>query len=364
MNAGETKEQLQMLLYIGTNGVGICEGLFDEGYTGLSLLSCKRALAWLEKQLKEARPLPTAIFCDAEIPEKDLASFVGSVRQSEKLTKAPILLLSKKQAPEDRAKALRLKADDFFFKPYQVEDIAYRLDFLKSFRLMKLNEGKTSRLRISKRMLRSGDRMLKRGFDIVASGIGLLLLSPLFLLVAIIIKVESKGNIFYVSKRAGTGYQVFDFYKFRSMRSGADKEVTDLLKTANQYGERKDKKDPQFFKMQNDPRITRFGNFLRKTSIDELPQLYNVLKGDMSLVGNRPLPLYEAETLTSDQWAARFSAPAGITGLWQITKRGKAEMSPEERMELDIQYAQNYSFFTDLKIILMTIPALVQKEKV
>src|ERR1700692_3772200 len=96
---------------------------------------------------------------------------------------------------------------------------------------------------------------------------------------------------------------------------------------------------PVFFKINNDPRITKVGAFLRNTSLDELPQLLNVLLGNMSLVGNRPLPLYEAATLTTDDWAKRFMAPAGITGLWQIKKRGKEDMSVEERINLDIVYA-------------------------
>jgi lipopolysaccharide/colanic/teichoic acid biosynthesis glycosyltransferase len=103
---------------------------------------------------------------------------------------------------------------------------------------------------------------------------------------------------------------------------------------------------------------------LRNTSLDEIPQLFNVLIGDMSLVGNRPLPLYEAEKLTNDQIAWRFLAPAGITGLWQVTKRGKDNMSPEERIALDMEYAMKNSFWLDAKIILSTIPALFQKEKV
>jgi lipopolysaccharide/colanic/teichoic acid biosynthesis glycosyltransferase len=104
---------------------------------------------------------------------------------------------------------------------------------------------------------------------------------------------------------------------------------------------------------------------MRNTSIDELPQLFNVLKGDMSIVGNRPLPLYEAEKLTTDQFALRFLAPAGITGLWQVTKRGKSgQMSAEERMDLDNEYAKHNSFWHDIKIILRTIPVLFQKENV
>jgi lipopolysaccharide/colanic/teichoic acid biosynthesis glycosyltransferase len=119
-----------------------------------------------------------------------------------------------------------------------------------------------------------------------------------------------------------------------------------------------------FQKFKNDPRVTSIGRLIRKTSIDELPQLFNVLRGEMSIVGNRPLPLYEAELLTSDAWAQRFRAPAGLTGLWQISKRGKDKMSAEERIDLDIQYSNKYSFWFDLKIILKTPFALFQEEDV
>jgi hypothetical protein len=119
-----------------------------------------------------------------------------------------------------------------------------------------------------------------------------------------------------------------------------------------------------FFKLKNDPRITRVGKFIRNSSIDELPQLWNVIIGDMSIVGNRPLPLYEAEKLTSDRYALRFLAPAGITGLWQVEKRGKGEMSEDERLMLDNKYAENHSFVNDIRLILKTIPALLQSESV
>jgi lipopolysaccharide/colanic/teichoic acid biosynthesis glycosyltransferase len=119
-----------------------------------------------------------------------------------------------------------------------------------------------------------------------------------------------------------------------------------------------------FIKIKDDPRVTKIGKILRNTSIDELPQLVNVLIGDMSIVGNRPLPIYEAEKLTTDKYALRFMAPAGITGLWQVEKRGKGEMSEEERLLLDNDYAKNHSFFYDILLILKTIPALFQKESV
>ena len=118
-------------------------------------------------------------------------------------------------------------------------------------------------------------------------------------------------------------------------------------------------------KIENDPRVTRVGRFIRKYSIDELPQLINILKGDMSVVGNRPLPLYEAEQLTNDDDIERFLGPAGLTGLWQVEKRGGAgAMSAAERKQLDVRYAHEFSFAMDFKIILRTFTAFIQKENV
>jgi len=125
------------------------------------------------------------------------------------------------------------------------------------------------------------------------------------------------------------------------------------------------KTENAFVKIEKDPRVTRVGHFIRKYSIDELPQLFNILKGDMSIVGNRPLPLYEAELLTKDNSVERFIAPAGLTGLWQVQKRGDAgKLSAEERKQLDIYYAQHYSLWLDIKIIFRTFTAFIQKEDV
>jgi len=140
---------------------------------------------------------------------------------------------------------------------------------------------------------------------------------------------------------------------------GADSKISDYSHL-NQYNSTSTL-GPKFYKIENDPRITKVGSFLRKSSLDELPQLINVLLGDMSLVGNRPLPLYEAATLTTDEWAKRFLAPAGITGLWQIKKRGNKDMSVEERINLDIYYANKYNFAYDLWIMANTPTALIQK---
>lgn len=242
----------------------------------------------------------------------------------------------------------------------------------------------------------------KRLFDVLVAALGLLCLLPLFGLVALLIKLESRGPVFYYSYRVGTGYRIFRFWKFRSMRPGADQLLTSV-KGLNQYqaalepemppedtacacggecrGQLIDKygrsvcerqyklrkkagSGPAFIKIANDPRVTRLGTLLRNTSLDELPQLFNVLRGDMSIVGNRPLPMYEAEKLTTDQFAARFEAPAGITGLWQVSKRGKGNMSEAERIALDVQYARTYSLREDLRILLRTVPALIQQENV
>jgi lipopolysaccharide/colanic/teichoic acid biosynthesis glycosyltransferase len=201
--------------------------------------------------------------------------------------------------------------------------------------------------------------IVRRLLDIIIASVLLLVLSPLFMLVMILIKLESKGPVIYKSKRAGRGCKIFNFYKFRTMFDGAENSVEVMV---NLYGNESQR--PRFFKAVNDPRITKVGSFLRNTSLDELPQLVNVIKGDMSLVGNRPLPIYEASTLTTDAWAERFLAPAGITGLWQVLKRGREDVSIEERLDLDINYARHNNIGRDLWILANTPKALFQKVNV
>lgn len=241
---------------------------------------------------------------------------------------------------------------------------------------------------------------IKRAIDIVSSAVLLVLVSPILLFAALAIRIESKGPVYYVSKRVGQGYRVFNLLKLRTMSQNADAQIKDLS-GHNQY-----LTDPSvdqtecsecqkaggycspifvsdeeltcerrlisksraervvFFKVENDPRITKVGALLRKTSIDELPQLINVLRGDLSLVGNRPLPLYEAEQLTFDGAVDRFRAPAGITGLWQVSRRGGNDMDLEERIELDSTYSRTRCLAGDLKIMLRTVPAIIQSSKV
>lgn len=265
-----------------------------------------------------------------------------------------IIIIALHHDEKNKERAIELKVNDYYEYPFDVEELSQRLKFLIKFKLIKA-EIKNLSVSVKKSYKMP---VVKRVFDVVVSLCIILFLLPVFLLLALAIRLESKGPIVYRSKRAGTGYKIFDFYKFRSMNCNADQQLKELA-TSNQYAN-----ESAFVKIKNDPRVTKVGKFIRKTSMDELPQLFNVLKGDMSLVGNRPLPLYEAELLTSNEWCTRFLGPAGITGLWQITKRGKGEMSDIERRQLDNYYVDHSSLFFDLKIIVLTVPAIFQKENV
>jgi lipopolysaccharide/colanic/teichoic acid biosynthesis glycosyltransferase len=312
----------------------------------------------LESYLKEQSlfSLPDVILLEVD-HELKCFDFVRSLKSNALLKGLVIILLAQEKRDGIRKLAMEHKVNDLYFSPVPVKDLCERVVFLVKFKLIKPQLADLSQVDYSYKI-----PTMKRLFDIAVSGSALLVLSPLFMVVAAVIATGSKGPVIFKSKRVGTGYKVFDFYKFRSMRSGASAELKDLG-NLNQY-KAEDAAKSVFVKLKNDPRITKFGQFLRTYSIDELPQLFNVLKGDMSLVGNRPLPLYEAEMLTSNEWTMRFLGPAGLTGLWQVSRRGKADMSERERKRLDNFYAQNYSFWLDLKILMKTLPASVQKEKV
>ena len=284
--------------------------------------------------------------------------FITSIKKDPLLKGLVVVLLSRSADVEIRETAMKHKVNDLYISPIPIDDLCQRIIFLVKFKLIKPQMSDLAKIDVTYKI-----PFYKRLFDIVSSGCVLLLLSPFLLIVAIIIALESKGPIIFKSKRVGTGYQVFDFYKFRSMRANASNELQALSTELNQY-DKSETGTTTFVKLKNDPRITKFGHFIRKYSIDELPQLLNVFFGDMSVVGNRPLPLYEAEMLTSNEWSMRFLGPAGLTGLWQVSRRGKADMSERERKKLDNFYAQNYSFWLDFKIILQTFPAIVQKEQV
>jgi len=290
-------------------------------------------------------------------------TLLKSLAEMAKQKAIPLILYTPKFRQVARDLALSMGLDEYHYGAI-TSTLMKKIAFIKKWKEYKNQHGDKAYINTANPRTASPINRVfgvKRIVDVAVSFISLFLLSPVLLLIAILVKLESKGPVFYIAKRAGSGYRIFNFFKFRTMRVGAADELKELAHL-NQYGG--NPKDGVFFKIKNDPRISPFGQFLRSTSLDEIPQLMNVLIGDMSLTGNRPLPLYEAEKLTRDQMAWRFLAPAGITGLWQITKRGKENMLPEERIALDMEYAMKNSFWLDLKIMFSTIPALLQKEKV
>ena len=334
-----------------------------------------------------------------------------------KCTNVYIILLTDVLTDEDRQIYQKCGINDTLSVNASVTELNKKIQFISDREAIMFDD------QVSKKhILRFKIPLWKRTFDIVFSLLAIIILSPVFIITAIAIRLESPGPILFKSKRVGTNYTIFDFLKFRSMYTDAEKRLKEVSKAAgNQYAEKDEKEEAKanitaplgdeaemammamgmesdmmisddevmlvgddfvvaesdfskekeeeinnaFVKIENDPRVTKVGRFIRKYSIDELPQLFNILKGDMSIVGNRPLPLYEAEKLTIDSSIDRFMAPAGLTGLWQVEERGKGGlMSAEERKQLDITYGQTYNFLLDMKIIFRTLTAFIQKENV
>jgi exopolysaccharide biosynthesis polyprenyl glycosylphosphotransferase len=192
------------------------------------------------------------------------------------------------------------------------------------------------------------DYALKRTFDLVVSTVGLILLAPALLVIAIAVKLSSRGPVIYRSVRPGIGGKPFHCFKFRTMRERADQLQDDLEPLNEQSG--------ALFKIRRDPRLTSAGRFLRRYSLDELPQLVNVVRGEMSLVGPRPLPMRDFEHL--EEWhKKRYLVLPGITGLWQVA--GRAELDFDDLVRLDFLYLERWSVFLDLSILLKTIPAVL-----
>lgn len=386
---------MQYFIYIGRDSKTI--ELFSKLNVGVfyAVPNCSKAIKAVDK-IREKYDI--ALFFE----QVDLSKDIADVRYMRK--KYPglyMVLVMDSLSKEEAAQYLKAGINNTIKFEMTHEALTDLSTFLKRRKQQKIKDLQLKAQNIKAFRL----PLWKRIFDILFSGMAILCLSPLLIFTALAIRLESKGAVIYKSKRVGSNYQIFDFLKFRSMYTDADKHLKDF-NALNQYQQEEQEeediwgeesnvseeadeeeillisddfviseedyihkkskeKSNAFVKLENDPRITKIGRFIRKYSIDELPQLINILKGDMSIVGNRPLPLYEAELLTSDEHIDRFMGPAGLTGLWQVEKRGEAgKLSAEERKQLDIQYAKNFSFGLDIKIILKTVTAFVQKENV
>ncbi len=319
--------------------------------------------------------------------------FIKQLKANPFYSTLPVILTADQVTVSLRQQALQARALDIFPSRGAEASLGLRIDYLIQ------RKQASHQVSVSDNSIAVEMPAGKRLFDILFAGALLLCISPVFVVVAVLIKLDSPGPIFYRSRRVGAGYRVFDMYKFRTMRPNADKLIS-AMADQNIYNKavdvstsglcsvcqtteagcqrqlfldneqvceavyiRRKKAKATFAKFHADPRVTRLGRVLRDLSIDELPQFLNILKGDMSVVGNRPLPMYEAEKLTTSEYAQRFAAPAGLTGLWQVTKRGRStQLSDHERIQLDIAYANQVSLRTDFQILAKTFVAVWQKE--
>jgi lipopolysaccharide/colanic/teichoic acid biosynthesis glycosyltransferase len=349
-----TKEESSLFfLYIGNNENSI-KFLLNTSSSGLIAENYKNARHLVLNEDFNNKGIDV-ILVDMPLQASELKDFRNFLENSGNIDAAVPIIYNQQQLQHSDKESIKNVVDDVIDLSNWHFDFTSKVSFLKQTRQYKIEKDAIDR------SVKAEFCLYKRVFDVLVSSMLILAALPVFLLIIIAIKLESKGPIFYNAKRAGRGFRIFKFFKFRTMVMNADKKI-DALAHLNQYAQSEN--GVKFFKIANDPRITRVGKILRNTSLDELPQLFNVLKGDMSLVGNRPLPLYEAATLTTNEFVERFMAPAGITGLWQIKKRGQSDMSVEERISLDISYARKSNLMYDLWIMANTPAALLQKSDV
>lgn len=347
--------------YIGKDARKI-DFLIQSFGSGYAAENAQKAITILGR-IANNNTIPDIIIIDPAMGDQALEQISLFISDSKVYASIPLVIDASGLSNNDLEKyrSLNFLDEIIFLDGQNAEKLVSKVEFLKKVKGPCYNykvESSFQELPAGRVKVKN---ILKRIFDIVISLLFIILLSPVFLLIALAIKFESKGPVVYISKRAGRGYRIFNFYKFRTMIIDADQKVQQLSHLNHYNDDEQHENGPVFFKVVNDNRITKVGAFLRNTSMDELPQFVNVLLGNMSLVGNRPLPLYEAAKLTTNDWAERFMAPAGMTGLWQVKKKKQVNMSMEERIELDIAYSKRYNFMYDLWIMANTPSALIQK---
>ncbi|WNJ21113.1 sugar transferase [Pontibacter sp. G13] len=323
----------KLLLVIGDFPKTLKEDLEQQGYRLHQTQTAFRAFVWLEQKVNDAErlhatpfamhPLPVAILCGTSLPDGDGWDLIGKIRELPECSEIPTILLH--DEPIDRLlweRAIQTGIDDLYGPTVNAFQIHSRISFLVTFKPT-----------FESRPITSGKPNVsplpiwKRTMDLVLASLGLLLLGPFILGMAIIHRGRSRGPLFESLVKVGRGYELIHCWQFHGKNS------------------------------------TRSTSRLWTSHFSDAPMLWNVFRGDMSIVGNRPLSMDEAETLTTDDWAGRFLAPAGITGMWQLKRQQSPEAPTEVRAHLDTTYSQRMSLRTDLGLILKTLPLVFSRKR-
>ena len=380
-------------LFIGNGLESLSLRLKEEGKSGVYFERGFHAFQWLQKtqqashkDISTSSQLPEAIICAYRYLDGNAITFIQQLQINRSYRDIPFIVISEDSISHSKEELLRYGIDDWFLLSDSQENILNRLTFLIAYKHRYI-QLKTTQAQFDYTLPR-----YKRIFDLILSSLALVVFAPLMGLIALLIKLESHGPVLQVSRKVGRAYKIFDFYKFRTTKvlpehTGFGKPLSkedripntetikqclscalyerpcvfpthdgrEILCGKTHHSLRKEQIPAQKGK------TTRLGRWLRRSSLDEIPQLLHVLRGEMSIVGNRPLALDEAEELTRDEWAERFAAPAGITGLWQVKSRFNGELNGLSRKEIDRAYAQKASLWMDIKILFMTIPALFKR---
>lgn len=319
-------------------GVGVDAKLLSERIDryGAHLYRCAGFLDTCEEETPAANPVLGSL--------KDLRSVVNE-------HDIKVIILSSRKLDRDQAYHITNLAGQMGLRVLQVPFTWG----LASAKVVPAAIGEMELIQLGSLSYPNAAKQIKRAFDLTAVMLGGIVILPLIFLLAVAVKLQDGGPIIYSSPRLGKGGRIFPFFKFRSMVVGADKLRAEL--------DAQNESDGRLFKMSNDPRITPLGAFMRKFSVDELPQLLNVLRGEMNLIGPRPLPASDLEGIEDDvQYAywfqQRSQVKPGITGLWQVA--GRSDLGFSAMVDLDVHYVQNWSLFLDLQILVKTIPAVLK----
>jgi lipopolysaccharide/colanic/teichoic acid biosynthesis glycosyltransferase len=343
-------KQRDNIFYIGDNITLVANlaGSFRNGYA--TAVNLQQGVSFLRELLMDQYRF-RGIMIDVPLHKLQLEKFMQFM-QGAGLDQVPVLYVSTHLSQREVDEMISIHVVDDIVHPIRdIFTIGERMDFVGQVKREDAERRKQGRRRFS--VMAALQTVLKRILDIILSSVLILIFAPVMLVIAILIRLDSSGPIFHNAYRAGKGYTIFKFYRFRTTKVGTARLVTSLsqINLFRDHG-------ATFLKACDESSVTGIGQWLRRTCLNELPQLFNVWKGDMSMVGNRPLPLNEASQLTNDAFVERFNAPAGITGLWQIHVDGD---SIRDRVQDDLMYAKQRTLWLDFTILCRTPAAWWRK---